>query len=149
MIVWADSNVGEGNFPMRKTILAAALLLGGTIGARAQDVTPDFTGTWSGDFDVVSMSRDAGAAGEVKKAPVTYNLEHQEGRLIWGTVTTDNGKPRPIVLAFSHNNGTLVGSDTEGFHRITIMNRTRLESCFTDNGTGAILATCGIISKVQ
>ena len=134
---------------MRKTILAAALLLGGTMSAGAQDAAPDFTGTWSGDFDVVTMGRDAGAAGEVKKVTIKYDLEHQEGRLIWGTVTTDDAKPRSIVLAFSFNNGTLVGSDTEGFHRITIVNLTRLESCFTDNGSGVILATCGIIAKGQ
>ena len=134
---------------MRKTMLATALLLGTTAVAGAQDDTPDFTGTWTGDFDVVTMGRDAGAEGEVKKVEVTYDLQHQEGRLIWGTVTTGDGEARSIVLAFSLNNGTLVGSDTEGFHRITIMNRTRLESCFTDNGSGAILATCGIVAKAE
>jgi hypothetical protein len=136
---------------MRKTMMAAALLLSGTIGAGAQDDAPDFTGTWSGDFDVVTMGRDPGATGEVTKVAISYDFAHQEGRLIWGTVTFDKADPQPIVLAFSHNNGTLVGSDGAGyfFHRITIINRTRLESCFTDNGTGTLLATCGIIGKVQ
>jgi hypothetical protein len=128
-------------------IAAVALVLGGTIGASAQDEAPNFTGTWSGEFDAVSMDRTAGATGEVKKVTFTYDLEHQEGRLIWGTITTDKSAPRPIVLAFSFNNGTLIGSDTEGTHRITIINPTRLESCFTDNGSGAILATCGIIAR--
>jgi len=136
---------------MWKTMMAAALLLSGTFGAGAQDDAPDFTGTWSGDFDVVTMARDAGAAGEVRKVAITYDLVHQEGRLVWGTVTMDKAEPEPIVLAFSFNNGTLVGSDGAGFffHRITIINPTRLESCFTDNGTGTLLATCGIIAKAQ
>lgn len=134
---------------MKKTILGAALLLGTTMAAGAQDPTPDFTGTWIGDFDVVTLGRSAGANGEVRKVKVTYALDHQEGRLIWGTVTADDGPGRPVVLAFSLNNGTLIGSDTEGFHRITIMNPTRLESCFTDNGSGALIATCGIVTKSQ
>lgn len=134
---------------MRKTMMAVALLLSGTIGAGAQDDAPDFTGTWAGDFDVVTMARGAGAAGEVRKVAITYDFAHQEGRLIWGTVTIDKAEPHPIVLAFSLNNGTLVGSDAAGFHRITIINRTRLESCFTDNGSGTLLATCGIIAKAQ
>lgn len=134
---------------MRRTIFAAALLIGATAGAGAQDSVPDFTGTWSGDFDVITMGRDAGAEGKVVKASVTYDLAHQEGRLIWGSVTSDKTAARPIVLSFSFNNGTLIGSDTMGFHRITIISPTRLESCFTDNGAGAIVSSCGIIERQQ
>ncbi|MBN9023582.1 MAG: hypothetical protein J0H08_16145 [Rhizobiales bacterium] len=134
---------------MKRTLVAAALLLGTAMGAGAQDSAPDFTGTWIGDFDVVAMGRSADAKGEVRKVKVTYVLQHQEGRLIWGTVAADDGPGRPIVLAFSLNNGTLIGSDTEGLHRITIIAPTRLESCFTDNGSGAIVATCGIVTKSE
>ena len=134
---------------MKTMMFGAALLLGATVAAGAQDDAPDFTGTWVGDFDVLAMGRTVGADAKVQKVKLTYDLEHQEGRLVWGTVKADDGAGRPIVLAFSLNNGTLIGSDTEGFHRITIMNPTRLESCFTDNGSGAIVATCGIVTKSQ
>ena len=134
---------------MKTMMLGAALLLGTAMGAGAQDPTPDFTGTWIGDLEVVTLGRSADAKGAVTKVKVTYKLEHQEGRLVWGTVTADDGPGRPVALAFSLDNGTLVGSDTEGLHRLTIMNPTRLESCFTDNGSGAIIATCGIVTKTQ
>lgn len=134
---------------MKKMMLGAGLLIGTALGAAAQDSTPDFTGTWTGDFDVVTLGRSVDAKGEIRKVKVTYTLDHQEGRLIWGTVAADDGPGRPIALAFSLNNGTLIGSDTEGLHRVTIMSATALESCFTDNGSGAIIATCGIVTKSQ
>lgn len=134
---------------MRRTIVAAALVIGAMAGAEAQDAVPDFTGKWSGDFDVITLGRDAGAEGKVIKANVTYDLAHQDGRVIWGTVSSDKTEARPIVLSFSFNNGTLIGSDTMGFHRITIISPTRLESCFTDNGSGAIVSSCGIIERNQ
>ena len=143
MLVWRGSNGGEGDFKPDAEVryaVSGVLSLAGRWRAGAQDAAPDFTGTWSGEFDVVIMGRDPGAAGEVKKVTITYDLEHQEGRLDLGNRHhRQDGKPRPIVLAFSLNNGTLVGSDTEGFHRITIVNLTRLESCFTDNGSGVDL----------
>ena len=51
------------------------------------------------------------------------------------------------MLAFSLNNGTLIGSDSEGFHRLTVISENRMESCFTDNGGGSIFASCGLIEK--
>jgi len=135
---------------MRKTMLAAALVLGATAGAGAQDAVPDFLGTWSGTFDVALMGRSAEASPEAEQATITYEITRQEGRLLWGVVSSDktSGK-RPLVLAFSFNNGTLVGSDTEGFHRVTIISPTRMESCFTDNGSGSIMGTCGILERAQ
>jgi len=125
------------------------MLVGVTMGAAAQDDVPNFTGTWTGSFDVIVMGREAGAEGAVEKANLTYTLTHQEGRLLWGTVASDKTAERPIVLSFSFNNGTLIGSDTAGLHRITVISATRMESCFTDNGTGSILASCGIIELAQ
>ena len=131
-----------------RSILAAILFLGATLIAGAQDV-PDFTGSWTGKFQVIVMGRDATSEGQVQEVTITYELSKQSGRLLWGTVLSDKTEKRPIVLAFSLNGGTLVGSDTAGFHRLTVISANRMESCFTDNGTGSIIATCGLIQKAQ
>jgi hypothetical protein len=133
---------------MRRAIVVAALLLGGAGGAQAQDTVPNFVGTWWGEFEVAIMGRTAGTEPQIEKVTITYELTGQNDRLLWGTVSSDhtNGT-RPIVLAFSFNNGTLIGSDTAGFHRFTVISPTRMESCFTDNGSGSLVATCGILDR--
>jgi len=133
---------------MMRSILAGILLVGAAGVATAQDQVPDFTGKWTGEFDVIVVGREAGSAGKVERAIVTYNLANQEGRVIWGEVSSDKteGK-RPVVLAFSMNNGTLLGSDTEAYHRITVISPNRMEACFGDNGGGSIFASCGILQK--
>ena len=66
----------------------------------------------------------------------------------WEITLQPDGSPiMEMIHAF--NNGTLIGSDTMGFHRITIISPTSLESCFTDNGSGAIVSSCGIIEREQ
>lgn len=132
-----------------RTVLAGLLLAGGVAGAVAQDSVPDFTGTWSGKFEVIVMGREAGSESEVQEATVTFELTKQDGRLLWGTVSSDKTEARPIVLAFSLNNGTLLGSDSIGFHRLTVISANRMESCFSDNGSGSILASCGIVERAQ
>lgn len=132
-----------------RAILAGLLLVGGVAAAAAQDAVPDFTGTWSGKFEVIVMGRDAGSEGEVQEATVTFDLTRQQGRLLWGTVSSDKTEKRPIVLAFSLNNGTLLGSDSIGFHRLTVISENRMESCFSDNGSGSILASCGLIERAR
>jgi len=130
-----------------RAILAALLTTGIASASAAQDLVPDFTGKWSGSFNIVRMDRDGGSMGKVEEVTVTYDLNGQDGRLIWGTVFSDVTDPRAIVLAFSLNNGTLVGSDTEGLHRITVISSNWLEICFTDNGSGSIVATCGLVQR--
>lgn len=130
-----------------RAILAALLTTGIASASAAQDLVPDFTGKWSGSFNIVRMDRDGGSMGNVEEVTVTYDLNGQDGRLIWGTVFSDVTEPRAIVLAFSLNNGTLVGSDTEGLHRITVISSNWLEICFTDNGSGSIVATCGLVKR--
>lgn len=133
---------------MMRSILAGMLLFGAAGAATAQDQIPDITGTWTGEFEVIVMGRDPGAEGRIEKVIVTYNLANQNGRAIWGDVSSDKttGK-RPVVLAFSLNNGTLLGSDTEAFHRITLISADRMEACFGDNGSGSIFASCGVLHR--
>ena len=132
----------------RASVAAAALLRGGAAGAQAQDTVPNFVGTWWGEFEVAVMGRSGGGTPQVEKVTYTYELTGQSDRLLWGTVSSDGSTgTRPIVLAFSFNNGTLIGSDPTGFHRFTVISPTRMESCFTDNGSGSLVATCGILDR--
>ena len=133
---------------MKKAVLAGLFVIGATMSAGAQDTVPSFLGTWWGDFEVALLQRSDGAAPQGQKEKLTYEITKQEGRLLWGTVTSDQGGgTRPMVLAFSFNNGTLIGSDTHGLHRLTVISPTRMESCFTDNGSGPLIATCGVLNR--
>lgn len=132
---------------MRRYLLTLAVVLGAGGVAAAQDSAPNFTGVWTGTFRIVAVPRDGGE-GQVQEVPVTYDLNHQDGRLLWGTVWSDPAKKRPIALAFSMDNGTIVGSDSIGLHRLTVVTMTRMEACFTDSGNeGPVLASCGLINK--
>ena len=51
---------------MMRSILAAFLLVGASLGASAQDSVPNFTGTWTGKFQVIVMGRDATSEGQVR-----------------------------------------------------------------------------------
>lgn len=135
---------------MMRSILAGLLFFGAAGVVGAQDQVPDFTGTWSGEFEVILMGRDPGSEGRIDKVMVTYSLANQDGRAVWGDVSsnTTEGK-RPVVLAFSLNNGTLLGSDTVGFHRLTVISPNRMEACFGDNGSGSIFASCGVLHKAE
>jgi len=133
-----------------RSIWAMLVLFCACLSAGAQESVPDFTGVWSGTFRQITLAKNDGGDAEVKEIQVTYELTKQDGRLLWGSVWSDPAKKRPVVLAFSLNNGTLVGSDSAGLHRITFISANRMETCFTDNGAAAVItATCGVIERAR
>ena len=107
-----------------RSIWAVLALLCACLSAGAQENVPNFTGVWSGTFRMIVLAGEAGDA-QVKEIQVTYELTKQDGRLLWGSVWSDPAKKRPIALAFSLNNGTLVGSDPAGLHRLTFISDNR------------------------
>ena len=145
-----------------KRVLAFAIVLGSTFAAGAEEAglqqAPDLTGTWVGKARAVIFGQNAHHPGSqtvndpprVEEVTFTYEFEKQDGRLMWGTVWSDPTKKEPIALAFSFDNGTILGADTDGYHRLTIISETRLEACFTMNGlspTGSIVASCWIAER--
>ena len=134
-----------------RSIWAMPALLCACMSAGAQEAVPDFTGVWSGTFRQVILADKAGSAAQVKEVKITYELTKQDERLLWGSVWSDPANKRPVVLAFSLNNGTLVGSDPLGLHRMTFISGNRMETCFTDKGSGGgeISATCGVIERAK
>ena len=58
----------------------------------------------------------------------------------------------PLALAILADGKTVVGSDDDGSHFITIVSPDRLERCYTHNGsgpTGSIVASCGYLERVK
>ena len=58
-------------------------------------------------------------------------VEGQDGRLLWGTTSSANNDSRePFAWALSSDNKTIIGADTDGYYRITIMSPDRFEKCY-------------------
>jgi len=145
-----------------RTGLILSFLLATTGLASAAEVglqaAPDMRGTWTGTFRAIVFGQNAHHPGtqtnadppRIHEVNFTYELDNEDGRLIWGTVWSDPTKKEPIALAFSFDNGTILGADTDGYHRMTIISQDRMEACFTQNATGptgSIVASCTILER--
>jgi hypothetical protein len=89
----------------------------------------------------------------VRDLEVTHTVTGQEGRLIWGTTSSaNNDSKEPFTWTLSADNKTIVGADTDGYYRITIMSPDRIEKCYVQNAIGpqhAIVATCFTMDRVK
>lgn len=143
-------------------LLAIALLAGTTLGAAAEEAgleqVPDLKGIWTGTFKTLIFGNNSHHPGSqtpadpprVNQIEYTYEITNQDGRLIWGYTYSDPSQKEPLALAFSFDNGTILGADTDGYHRLTIISESRIETCYSHAGngpSGSIVATCGILQK--
>jgi hypothetical protein len=50
------------------------------------------------------------------------------------------------------DNRSIVGADLDGYFRITLISRDRMEKCYVHNGTspsGSVVATCHVMERVK
>jgi hypothetical protein len=89
----------------------------------------------------------------VRDLEVTHKVEGQDGRLLWGTTSSANNDSRePFAWALSSDNKTIIGADTDGYCRITIMSPDRFEKCYAQsaaNPRSAMVATCFMMDRVK
>ncbi len=134
-------------------LLAAALLSP----AGAQDAPPDLKGVWSGVARSVVLGSGFHHPGtETDKDPprvpevrFTYTVRGQDDRLVWGTFSSPSYE-EPFAWAISRDNRTVVGADTDGQHRLTILGPDRMELCYTHSAlspTKSIVASCFLIER--
>lgn len=148
---------------MSVTALRAALLaaiLSSTAQAQtaqAQDAVPDLKGTWSGVARSVVVGSGYHHPGtETDKEPprlrevrFTYTVRGQDGRLLWGTTASPSFE-EPFAWAVSQDNRTVVGADTDGQYRLTILGPDRMENCYAHSAlspTKSIVASCFVIER--
>ena len=137
-------------------LIAASFAMAAT--AAAQDAVPRLTGAWKGTGKILLYGTTEHLSGSTQNAvvrdlEVTHRVEGQDGRLIWGTTSSANNDSRePFAWALSSDNKTIIGADTDGYYRITIMSPDRIEKCYAQSAASprrAIVATCFMMDRVR
>lgn len=126
--------------------------------SRRAGCLPRLTGAWKGTGKILLYGTTEHLSGSTQNAvvrdlEVTHRVEGQDGRLIWGTTSSANNDSRePFAWALSSDNKTIVGADTDGYYRITIMSPDRIEKCYAQSAASprrAIVATCFMMDRVR
>jgi hypothetical protein len=146
---------------MKCLVLVLALLGIPATAVRAQDAIPDLKGTWSGKGKSVVFGSNAYHPGtqaaadppRVRDIEATHTVEGQDGRLAWGhSSTTVADTKEPFAWVISSDNKSIIGSDMDGYFRITLISADRMEKCYVHNGispTRSIVATCYMMDRVK
>jgi hypothetical protein len=146
---------------MKCLVLVLALLDIPATAVRAQDAIPDLKGTWSGKGKSVVFGSNAYHPGtqaaadppRVRDIEATHTVEGQDGRLAWGhSSTTVADTKEPFAWVISSDNKSIIGSDMDGYFRITLISADRMEKCYVHNGispTRSIVATCYMMDRVK
>ncbi len=132
----------------------------GNFQGAAQDAIPDLKGTWSGKGKVIIFGGHAHHPGvrpdsppTVRDIEMTLLVEGQDGRLAWGRSSSANADTKePFAWAMSSDNKSIIGSDTDGSFRITLLAPDRMEKCYTHNGLSpskSIVAGCYQMERVR
>jgi hypothetical protein len=142
-----------------KTLMALALMLAMTpLAADAQDAIPQLKGTWKGTGKTLLFGTTEHLSGSpqnavVRDLEVTHTVTGQDGRLLWGTTSSaNNDSKEPFRWALAADNRTIIGADTDGYDRITIVSADRIEKYYAQSATGprqAIVATCFMMDRVK
>jgi hypothetical protein len=146
---------------MKCLVLVLALLGTQAMAVRAQDAIPDLKGTWSGKGKSVVFGSNAYHPGtqatadppRIRDIEATHTVEGQDGRLAWGhSSTTVADAKEPFAWVISSDNKSIIGSDMDGYFRITLVSADRMEKCYVHNGispTRSIVATCYMMDRVK
>jgi hypothetical protein len=135
-------------------------IIGAATAARAQDAIPDLKGTWFGKGKVIVFGGHAHHPGvspdnppAVRDIEMTLLVEGQDGRLAWGRSSSANADTKePFAWAISSDNKSIIGSDTDGSFRITLLAPDPMEKCYTHNGLSpskSIVAGCYPMERVK
>ena len=142
---------------MRYVATALAVLLS-TMAAQAQTV-PDLKGTWTGKGKSVVYGTNPHHPGSapnentprIRDYDFTMVVTGQDGPLVWGQNHSGvSATPEPFAWAIASDGKTIVGTDTDGYYRITLVSADRLELCYTHAGTSptkSIVAACGMYDR--
>jgi hypothetical protein len=145
---------------VRYLVLVLAVI-GAATAARAQDAAPDIKGTWLGKGKVIVFGNNAHNPGaqtmaeppRMRDIEMTDVVEGQDGRLAWGRSSSKAADTKePFAWAISMDNKSIVGTDTDGYFRITLLASDRMEKCYVHNGMGpskSMVATCYEMERVK
>ena len=124
---------------MRAWIAPIAALLVTTTVAAAQSPIPSLKGAWKGTGEILLFGTTEYLSGSPREAvvrdlEVTHTVLGQDGRLIWGTTSAGNNDVKePFAWALTADDKTVIGADTDGYYRLTILSPDQLEKCYVQN----------------
>jgi hypothetical protein len=142
-------------------LVFALVLVSAVTAAHAQDKIPDLRSTWSGKGKSIVFGNNPHHPGSqtatnpprVRDIEVTYIVDGQEGRLAWGRASSTTADTKePFAWAMSSDNKSIVGADTDGYYRITLLSRDGIEKCYVHDGlspSGSIVASCHVMERVK
>src|SRR5262249_18756569 len=142
---------------MKKFLVIGAMLMAAA-SASAQDAVPALRGVWKGTGKILLYGNTEHLAGApqnavVRDLEVTHTVQGQDGRLAWGTTSSaNNDSKEPFAWAIAADNKTILGADSDGYYRITVVSADRLEKCYVQNAVSsrrAIVATCFMMDRVK
>ena len=120
-------------------------IVGAATAAHAQDAIPDIKGTRVGKGKVVVFGNNVHNPGKqtmvapprVRDIEMTDVVEGQDGRLAWGRSSSAvMDSKEPFAWAISSDNKSIVGADTDGYFRVTLLGPDRMEKCYVHSGAG-------------
>ena len=85
----------------------------------------------------------------IREVPFTFTVTGQDGRLAWGTISSPFFE-EPFAWAISEDNQTILGADTDGSYRLTLLGPDRLENCYAHSAlspTKSIVAACFVLER--
>ncbi len=139
---------------MRRLVLVSVLLGVTAVTAQARNGIPDLKGAWTGKGKSIVFGHNlhhpgqqaVGDAPRVREIETTYVVEGQDGRVAWGhSSSTAAPTNEPFAWAIASDNWSIVGADMDGYFRITLLSRDRIEKCYVQNAAApstSIVATC-------
>jgi hypothetical protein len=137
-----------------KDLAISLMFIGAAVSVAHAQTVPDLKGNWVGKGKAVVFgtnphhpgSQKSNDPARVREIEATHVVEGQDGRVAWGHSSSAAAATKePFVWALSNDNKSITGADMDGYFRITLLGRDRMEKCYVHNGTsptGSVVAAC-------
>ena len=92
------------------------------------------------------------APPRVREIVFTFDIEGQDGNLVWGQSWSDPARKEPFAATITADGKTIVGADTDGSLTMRIAGPDTMELCYTHTGLGpsqSIVASCGVMERAK
>ena len=140
-----------------KTLMTAAATVLATATVALAQPAPDLKGTWSGKWRTVILGSNphhppSGPedAPRVREITFSFEIEGQDGRLIWGKSWSNPERKEPFVASITGDGRTIIGADSDGSLTMRIGGRGRMDACYVHPATGpsqSMVASCGALQR--
>ena len=88
----------------------------------------------------------------MREITFTYEIDGQDGRLIWGKSFSDPARKEPFVATMTGDGRTIIGADTDGSLTMRIGGRHRIEACYVhpaNSASQSMVASCGTLKRAR